>query len=168
MKKGSLLYCVVLVCVTFIAFAPSLQNGFTNWDDDSYVTHNPDIRGFATQNLAKIFSSSLGYYQPLTMLSYMAEYSIFAVNPFGYHLFSLLIHCINCLLVFALILALSRNRPVSFFVGLLFAIHPLRVESVAWVAEQKNVLSGLFFLLSLLSYVYYLKKGGRKLYLLAY
>jgi hypothetical protein len=99
------------------------------------------------------------------MLTYMAEYSIFKLNPFPYHLNSLLLHCINCLLVFALILTLSRNRPISFFVGLLFAIHPLRVESVAWIAERKDVLSGLFFLLSLLSYVYYLKKGSWKLYL---
>jgi tetratricopeptide (TPR) repeat protein len=161
----SVLCCMALVCITVIVFAPSLKNGFTNWDDDIYVTRNPAIRGFTAQNLAAFFSSPIGYYHPLTMLTFMAEYSIFKLNPFPYHLNSLLIHCINCLLVFALILALSRNRPMSFLVGLLFAIHPLRVESVAWIAERKDVLSGLFFLLSLLSYVYYLKKGNWKLYL---
>ena len=163
--KRILFYCGIIVAITFIAFLPSLSDGFTNWDDEYYVVTNPDIKGFSIHNLTKVFSSSyVGHYLPLTMLTYMAEYQFFQLNPVIYHFTSLLLHIINCLLVFALIYGLSEKYLTSLLVALLFAIHPLRVESVVWIAERKDVLSSFFYFLSLLSYLRYIKKGNRKFY----
>jgi hypothetical protein len=160
-----LLYCFIIVSVTAIAFSPSLNNGFTNWDDDTYVTNNPDIRGFTLHNVVKVFSSSYAAsYQPLTMLTYMAEFSIFGLNPVVFHSTNLIVHIVNSLLVFLLLYLLSGNCFAGAVAALLFAVHPLRVESVAWVAERKDVLSMLFFLLSLFAYNSFLKKGLQKYY----
>ena len=159
------LYCLLIIGVTFIAFLPSLNNGFTNWDDEAYVVDNPDIKAFGLHHLKKVFSSIyVSNYQPLTMLTYMAEYRSFQLNPMVYHCTNVLLHIINCLLVFAFIYGLSGNYFTGLLVGLLFAVHPLRVESVAWIAERKDVLSSFFYFLSLLFYVRYMKKGGRKFY----
>jgi hypothetical protein len=155
----------IIATITFIVFLPSLKNDFTNWDDNYYIVNNPDIKGFTFHNFSQVFSSKyVGNYLPLTMLTYMAEYQLFQLTPGYYHFTSLLLHIINCLLVFALIYGLSGERLTSLLVALLFAIHPMRVESVAWIAERKDVLSSFFFLLSLLSYVQYLKMGKRRLY----
>ena len=159
LPSGLLFCCSIIACITFIAFLPSLENGFTNWDDDKYVVDNPDIKDVTLHNLAKISSSNyLGNYQPLTMLTYMVEYSFFNLNPAIYHCTNLLLHIINCLLVFALIYGLSGSYITSLLVALLFAIHPMRVESVAWIAERKDVLSAFFYFFSLLFYIKYLKR----------
>ena len=164
-RSRTALYCCVIAGITAVAFLPSLENGFTNWDDDAYVVDNPDVKGFTPHHLAKIFSSDyLGNYQPVPMLAYMAEYTFFRLGPSAYHFINLLLHCINCLLVFALIYGLSGNRFTSLLVGLLFAVHPLRVESVAWIAEQKDLLSSFFYFLSLLAYLRFIKNRGRKMY----
>ena len=158
-------YCSIIAGITFFAFWPSLSNGFTNWDDEGYVVDNPDIKGRTFHNAAKLFSSIyVSNYQPITMLSYMAEYRFFQLNPVVYHCTNLLLHIMNGLLVFALIYGLSGKQSTSLLVALLFAVHPLRVESVAWIAERKDVLSALFYFLSLLSYLRYVKKTGRKFY----
>jgi tetratricopeptide (TPR) repeat protein len=160
-----LFYCAVIIGVAFFAFSPSLKNGFTNWDDEGYVVENPDIKECTLHNVAKIFSSIyVGNYQPITMLTYMAEYRFFQLDPAVYHWTNLLLHIMNCLLVFALLYSLSGKRSASLIVALLFAVHPLRVESVAWIAERKDVLSAFFYFLSLLSYLRYVKKTGRKFY----
>jgi protein O-mannosyl-transferase len=160
-----LLCCGIIAVITFIAFLPSLDNGFTNWDDDLYVVNNPDIKNVTVHNLTKIFSSSyVGNYQPLSMLTYMAEYHFFKLNPAAYHVTNLLLHVINCVLVFLLIYGLSGSTVTGLLVGLLFAVHPLRVESVTWIAERKDVLSSCFYFLSLLFYVRYGKKGVRRWY----
>jgi lipoprotein NlpI len=152
-----------LVCLTVVAFWPSLDNGFTNWDDNAYVIENPHIKGFTLHNVAKVFSSAYqSNYQPLTMLTYMVEHQLFAMDAAAYHRTNLGLHCLNALLVFALFSALSRDRLVSLTVATLFAIHPLRVESVAWIAERKDVLSGLFYLLSLLFYLRARGDGSRR------
>ena len=164
-NRRFILSCSIIAIVTFVAFLPSLQNGFTNWDDDRYVSANPDIRGVSAGHIATIFTSVyLNHYLPVTMLSYMGEYSLFKSNPAAYHFTSLLLHVINALLLFGLIHALTGNYFVSMLTALLFAIHPLRVESVAWIAEMKGVLSASFFFLSLISYVRYRKSGLRAHY----
>jgi tetratricopeptide (TPR) repeat protein len=146
---------------------PSINNGFVNIDDDSYVVDNPDIKSISIHNFVKVFSSKyVDNYQPLTILTYMVEYHFFQLKPNVYHATNLLLHIINCLLVFALIYALSGQYFLSLFVALLFAIHPLRVESVAWIAERKDVLSSLFYFLSLLLYMQYLKKEKGRFYYL--
>ena len=148
----------LVLLLTCAAFAPCLSNGFVNWDDNLYVTDNPVIRNFSFQGLKQILTSfSVGNYQPVTLLSYLFEFRIFSLNPFGYHLVSLILHLINCLLVFWLVYLFSRRVPVALATAALFALHPLHVESVAWVSQRKDLLYVLFFLASLIAYLYYLR-----------
>jgi protein O-mannosyl-transferase len=150
----TLLCCVILVVATFVVFMPSLNNGFTNWDDDKYITTNPDITAIDAAHIKKIATTTyVGNYQPLTMVTYMAEYALFGLSPGPYHGVSVVLHIVCCLLVFFLLFVLCKNRWAALCAALLFAVHPLRVESVAWAAEQKDVLCGIFFILSLLLYL---------------
>jgi len=167
-RQRYVIICVILAVVTAVAFLPSLTNGFVNRDDPAYVTDNLDIRGIGVGNLAWIFSSVyVNHYLPVTMLTYMAEYGLFGLDPRGYHAVSLLIHVINVLLVFAVFYGLSKNLFVAAATALLFGIHPLRVEAVAWIAERKEVLSAFFYLASLLFYMTHRKRGGKKFYVLS-
>jgi tetratricopeptide (TPR) repeat protein len=146
---------------------PSLDNDFVNRDDPAYVTNNLAIRGCTDAHLAKIVSSTyVSHYLPVTMLSYMAEYSLFGLNPGAYHRTNLLLHIINSLLVFIILFKLVRNHPAALVAALLFAVHPLRVEAVAWVAERKELLSACFYLISLLIYLSYRKHGQQLFYFL--
>lgn len=144
----------IVLAVTFIVFLPALQNKFVNLDDTQYVVENPVIKDFNSENLKIIFSEQfVGNYQPITMLSYMIEYTFFGMNPFGYHLMNLIFHLFGTLFVFLIIKKLSGNTLIAFITSLLFGIHPLHVESVAWIAERKDVLYGFFFLWALYLYV---------------
>lgn len=157
--------CLILAIV-FITFIPSLKNGFVNWDDDIYVTGNPLIRDSSFKGIIKIFTTLLrGIYKPIALLSFAIEYRFFKLNPAIYHTTNLILHLINCLLVFLFIFVFDGNLRISFIVTFLFGVHPLHVESVAWITERKDMLYSLFFLSSLISYLYYLKKGkGIKYY----
>jgi len=164
-KIGILTSIFLILIITFIAFYPSLRNDFTNWDDNMYVTHNELIRDLSWQNIQKIFTSFYyTLYLPLTMLSYTLEYHFFGLAPSAYHITNLIIHLLNCLLVFWLIFLITGRNPTAFITGILFAIHPLHVESVAWVSERKDVLSTFFFLGTLIFYIYYIKKENLKFY----
>jgi cytochrome c-type biogenesis protein CcmH/NrfG len=144
----------LLAVVVFVAFAPSLTNGFVNSDDNVYITENTAIRALSWQNLRAIFGSSFtGVYVPLTVLSYALEYQVFGLNPTGYHVDNLLLHVANCLLVFWLMLLLGSGPWVAVAVAAFFGLHPMRVESVAWVTERKDVLFGFFYLLALVGYL---------------
>ncbi|MFH1824057.1 MAG: tetratricopeptide repeat protein [Candidatus Firestonebacteria bacterium] len=166
MRKWAL--SLILITIVVIVFLPCLNNGFTNLDDDGYVIKNPDIRELSINNIKKIFSSFyLGNYHPLTLLSYSTEYYLFKLNPTVYHLTNLVFHLFNVLLVFWLIFLICDNVFVSFIVSLLFGIHPLHVESVAWIAERKDVLYSFFFFIGLICYVFYLKKNNIKYYFLS-
>jgi hypothetical protein len=152
-----------VVVVTFLAFAPTLHNQFVDWDDVDNFTRNPSYRGLGWTQLRWMWTSALlGHYVPVTWMSLGMDYLVWGMNPAGYHLTSLLLHCAGAA-VFALVALrlLSASsvaadgehalaRPVgAAFAALLFAVHPLRVESVAWVTERRDVLSGLFFLLAI-------------------
>jgi protein O-mannosyl-transferase len=150
---------ILILIVIFAAFFPCLKNGFVNWDDGPYVTENPVIRHFSGTNIARVFSTIyISSYLPVTMLSYMLDYRLFGMDPFGYHLTSLIFHLLNCLLVFWLFRRLSGSVLVAFLTALFWGIHPLRVESVAWVSERKDVLYTCFFLLSMICYCRYLSE----------
>ena len=147
-----------LIAITFGTFLPCLTADFVNWDDPAYVTGNPWIRNISWNNIRTIFTSPFaGVYTPLVMLSYMYEYYFFQLNPLVYHATNLLIHLWNCALIFFIILTITEKRLVAFFVALLFGIHPLHVESVAWITERKDMLYGFFYLSSIVSYLCYLK-----------
>jgi tetratricopeptide (TPR) repeat protein len=159
------LFIFLLCLLTFLSFLPVLKNGFVNWDDQAYITDNPLIKQLSLKGMKNIFFSfHVGLYKPLVLLSFALEYHFFKLNPFIYHLDNLLLHLLNALLVFWFIYRLSLKLPVAFLSAVFFAIHPLRVESVAWVVERKDMLYGLFLLLSLISYLYYIDKGQRQKY----
>lgn len=153
------LACLILA-VTFTTFLPCLNNGFVNWDDDRYVIENPVIKNPSFENIKRIFTSIfLANYQPLTLLSYLVDYRYFELNAFGYHLTNFILHLINCFLVFWLFYLLTRKLSVSFLTALLFAAHPMHVESVAWISARKDVLYSVFFLAAVICYYYYRREG---------
>lgn len=163
MRDRTIILLLLILVITFFAFYPALKNGFTNWDDNDYVTENPTIRSFSLHNFKNIFASfCLASYQPLTIVSYLIEYHFIKLDPFIYHLTNLIIHLLNCLLVFWLIYIISGNSYVPWLTAILFGIHPLQVESVAWISERKNVLYAFFFIGSLISYLHYIV-GEKKL-----
>jgi tetratricopeptide (TPR) repeat protein len=158
----------ILLVIAFFAFSPSLQNSFTNWDDDLYVTENHQIKNLSIKNLGQIFTQFYGgAYIPLTISSFAIEYQFFRLSPRGYHTTNLILHLANILLVFLLMMLVSQNLFFAFFAALLFGIHPLRVESVAWITGRKDVLYGFFFLLALISYMHYKKASVFKFYYLS-
>jgi tetratricopeptide (TPR) repeat protein len=159
MKNFKIIILLTLVLIiTFVAFSPCLKNRFVNWDDDLYVTKNTVIQSFSFHSVKQIFTSFfVSNYQPLTMLSYLFEYRFFKLAPFGYHLTSLILHLLNCLLVFWLIYILTQRISISSITTLLFGLHPLHVESVAWISERKDLLYTLFFLAAIICYCYYLR-----------
>jgi protein O-mannosyl-transferase len=157
-----------ILLVTFLAYIPVLKAGFVNWDDGDYVFDNNNLLVKVFSNLKLLLSTPVqGNYHPLTMLSLAINYQISGLAAWSYHLFNLAFHLINCFLVFRLVMLLSnRNMVIAFTAAVLFGIHPMHVESVAWVSERKDVLYGLFFLAGLISYTKYTDTGVRKQYLL--
>ena len=144
---------VVLVAGAGI-FAVTLHFEFLDWDDTRYVLQNPWIRSFSAENLFNIFTKPYyNNYLPLHMFSYQLDYFLWAENPMGYHLHSVLLHALNGVLVYLVIQRLSGEIWVALLTALLFALHPSHVESVAWVSSRKDVLSMAFVLLSLYAYL---------------
>ncbi len=136
---------VVIGLVALFVFLPATRFEFTNWDDNVLVTQNAAIRDVSIPGIIKIFSSfSLNHYHPLVTLSYAIEFKIFGLIPFPFHVTNVVLHVLNSILVVVLLRSITNNTLIAFVTGLLFAIHPLRVESVAWIAERKDVLSALF------------------------
>jgi len=148
-----------IICLTvFLTFLPSLGNSFTNWDDPGYITECGSVKTLSPDTLSAIWSSfHKNLYKPLVMASFALEYHFFDLDPFYYHLDNLILHIINCVLVFWLISLLSGSIICAGLTALLFGVHPMHVESVAWITERKDVLYTLFFLGSIISYMYYLK-----------
>jgi len=144
--------------VTFVAYLPSLGNGFLNWDDNFYVTENPvlthpTLHGLLTQNLG-------GNYHPLTMASLLLNYKISGLDAGSYHWLNLLFHIANTALVFFFVRKLSGGRLwTSVVSALFFGIHPMHVESVAWISERKDVLYAFFYLIALLTYLRSMERG---------
>lgn len=155
----------VLAALTIISFYPTLTCGFTNWDDDRYVTENTIIRELSWNSVKKIFTTfQYQWYHPFVGLSYAVEYHFFGLDPKAYHITNLVLHLLNAFCVYWLILLITGDHLISFVTSLLFSVHPLRVESVAWVTERKDLLFSLFFLLSSIAYVTFLEGGKRIFY----
>ena len=155
----------VLVLATFLAFSPILRAGFTNWDDPVLVTQNPSITGLSWSHWVTFFTTLIEkHYHPLVMVSYAVDYRLFGLDPLGFHLTNLGIHLVNTALVFWLFSTLGQDRRVGFVTAALFGWHPMHVESVAWIAERKDVLYTAFFWAALLSHTYYVRRKQRSLY----
>jgi tetratricopeptide (TPR) repeat protein len=145
-----------IVLLTFAAYSGSLSNGFVDWDDQEYVVNNPFIKDLSFHSVRTIFSTFYqAAYDPLVFLSFSIEYALFGLNPFYYHLHNTILHCINSALFFLFILLISKNMLLSVISAALFGVHPLHVESVAWITERKDMLSALFFLSAALLYILY-------------
>jgi tetratricopeptide (TPR) repeat protein len=157
---------LLLVVVTLALYNPVSRNGFVNFDDDRYVIDNPQVRaGFRTglhwSTMSWAFTSlDQANWHPLTWLSHALDCQLFQLNPAGHHYTSLLLHATNALLLFLILQWFTGYTARSLMVAALFAVHPLNVESVAWVAERKNVLSMFFFLLALAAYGWYVRRPG--------
>jgi len=158
---------IFLALITFAVFWQVHSFDFVQYDDDKYVTKNSYVRlGLTKDSLVWAFTSiDVNNWHPLTWLSHMLDYQVCGLNPTGHHLTNLFLHIVNTLLLFFILKLMTGFIWRSAFVAAFFAIHPLHVESVAWVAERKDVLSTLFFMLTLLSYVNYEKRPGLYRYL---
>jgi protein O-mannosyl-transferase len=166
--RPAILLCIALGCVTFALYRPVIAHPFINYDDDTYVTANAHVKSGPNQtSLAwALTSTEQSNWHPLTWISHELDCQIYGLHPAGHHFTNLMLHGINVLLLFLILMFVTQAMGRSFLVALLFAIHPLNVESVAWVAERKNILSTVFFLLAIGAYCFYAKKPGRKRYLL--
>src|ERR1700730_10807390 len=165
-QKRTLLLCLLLIAVVFVFYSPVTHNGFVNYDDDQYIMNNPHVRAGVTWETVKwaFTTYDQANWAPLSWLSHALDCELFGLNPAGHHLVSVLIHAANAVLLFLLLQGITGFRGRSLMVAALFALHPVNVESVAWAAERKNVLSILFFLLTLHAYDRYARKGKQYLY----
>ena len=164
---------ILVAVVTALVFSPVLQNDFVNWDDHKNFVDNLDYRGLSWSNIRWMFTTfHMGHYQPLSWVTLGLDYVLWGMNPLGYHLTNLILHAANALLFYWLALrlfslptleSLAKARTAlpwaAAFSALLFSIHPLRVESVAWATERRDVLAGFFLLLTVLFYLKAVKAG---------
>lgn len=150
-----------ILLITFLAFIPVLRADFVNLDDGEYVTNNPLLQNLS--GLKSLLTTPVqGNHHSLTMLSLAINFMISGLEAWSYHLLNLVLHLVNCFLVFRLAMLLSnKNTVIAFATAVLFGIHPMHVESVAWVSERKDVLYGLFFLAGLISYTKYVDIGSK-------
>jgi len=143
--------------VAFLLYLPALRYGFVpNWDDGGYVLNNPVVHSLSWDHIREIFTAFYkGNYHPLTTLLYAFIYAIGGDQPVLYHLINILFHSVNTLLVYLLIRQMLRSDWKAFWTAILFAVHPMHIESVAWISELKDVLYTFFYLLALLYYIRY-------------
>ena len=166
-QKQSILVVLMLIILTLGVYWPVQNFEFINFDDDVYVTENSHIKsGVTLDGFCWAFSTKyFGLWNPITWLSLMFDYKLFGFNAGGYHWTNVIIHILNAILLFFLFRNLTGAVWRSAFVAALFAIHPINIESVAWVSERKNVLSAFFWMLTMLFYVWYVKQPDWKRYL---
>ncbi|MDD3875684.1 MAG: tetratricopeptide repeat protein [Bacteroidales bacterium] len=165
--KRQNLYVGFILVLTALVFLNTINNDFTNWDDETYIHDNPYIKDLSAAGIKNIFSNAyFGNYHPFTTLSYAIEYKYFGLNPKIFHFTNLLLHLLNTLMVFVLFKLISKRVEIPLITALLFALHPMHVESVAWISERKDVLYTFFFLGSLIFYLKHLQsKSGHVKYL---
>ncbi|MBI2989244.1 MAG: tetratricopeptide repeat protein [Deltaproteobacteria bacterium] len=160
------LIAILIVPITITVFSPALENGFVDWDDHATLVENERYRGLGWPALRWMFTTFyMGHYQPLSWLTFSLDYLIWGLDPFGYHLTNILLHAANALIFYFIALSLiseafspavSEELPLQAAAALatiFFALHPLRVESVAWATQRRDLLSGAFYLLTVLSYL---------------
>ncbi len=159
--------CAALIAITWAVFGQTVGHGFVNFDDPAYVSENDHVRaGLNWSGVAWAFTHVHSQnWHPLTTMSHMLDCELFGLKPGAHHFVNVLLHSANVVLLFVLLAQITGRLWSSAFVAAIFAIHPLRVESVAWISERKDVLSGLFFVLTLLAYFYYTRKPNLVRYL---
>src|SRR5262245_33457272 len=157
----AIVICILLVGVVGVVFGQTLRHEFINYDDDQYVYDNPRITsGLSLRSIGWAFTSvHADNWHPLTTISHMLDCQLYGLQPWGHHFTNVLLHATATILLFLALWELTEACWPSAFVTAVFAIHPLRVSSVAWVAERKDVLSGVFFMLSLWAYACYVRNN---------
>jgi len=170
LARASWMTGALIALLTVAAFLPTLGNGFVDWDDDENFLTNPHYRGLGWIQIRWMFSiPHTGPYVPITWMTLGLDYVLWAMNPAGYHATSVIFHTLNTILVYALarrllaVAAPAREAAIRWgaaVAALLFGIHPLRVESVAWISERRDVVSGFFVLLTVLAYLTAAARGG--------
>jgi tetratricopeptide (TPR) repeat protein len=162
------LVCLLLIAGTIVVYWPLKDNGFVKYDDDVYIVENPHvIGGLNLEDVKWAFTGPhSGNWHPLTSISHMLDYQLYGSNAFGHHLTNLILHAVNAILLFLILSWMTDSIWKSAFVAALFALHPLHVESVAWASERKDVLSTLFWLLTIGAYVRYVKHPQKPNYIL--
>ena len=153
------LVCLVLAAMTWVVFGQTLGHEFVNYDDDSYVTNNPAVLGgLSLKAILWAFTHNVALnWTPLTVISHMLDCQLYGTHAGGHHLTSVLLHMASVIVLFLVLKGMTAALWRSAFVAAVFAIHPLHVESVAWIAERRDVLSGLFFMLTLGAYARYVR-----------
>jgi Tfp pilus assembly protein PilF len=156
--------CVVLAAATLFSFRGVRNNDFFTLDDDLYVVQNRQVQqGVTAQSIEWAFTTfRAGHWHPLTWISHMVDWKLYGANPRGHHLTNLFLHTANAILLFLLLLYMTGSLWRSAMVAFLFALHPAHVESVAWIAERKDVLCAFFFLATLLAYGWYVRRPSWK------
>ena len=160
--RQTLLLCLLLFSAVLVSYSSVIHNQFLDYDDDRYITENPSVKAgltWATVEWAFTTAEEANWH-PLTWLSHELDFTLFGLNPAGHHAVNVLLHAANAVLLFLLLQSATGFRWRSLMVAALFALHPINVESVAWAAERKNVLSMLFFLLALYAYGRYARRPG--------
>jgi tetratricopeptide (TPR) repeat protein len=167
-RVTDILVCVGLVAITWAVFGQTLTHDFVNFDDHVYVYENPlVVRGLSPELIIGAFTHTHARnWHPLTTLSHMLDCQLYGLNAGGHHFTNVILHTISVLLLFLVLKQMTGALWQSAFVAALFAIHPLHVESVAWIAERKDVLSAVFFMLTLAAYAYYARAPSTLRYLL--
>lgn len=163
-----LVLCILLAALTLAVYFRATLNPFVNFDDPSYVVENPHVQqGLTRATVIWAFTNRYEMnWHPLTWLSHAVDYRLFGLNPAGHHWMNVLLHVFNSLILFLLLTRATGSRVKSLIVAALFALHPINVESVAWVAERKNVLSMFFLLLTVAAYGWYARRPRLERYLL--
>jgi tetratricopeptide (TPR) repeat protein len=157
---GIWLWALLLSVVTVVTYLPSLNNGFTNWDDPAYVVANTSVRDLSVAGVKRIFSGfQIGNYHPLTVLSYAIDFRLFGTASYGWHVSSLLLHVAASLAAFRVMLLLGGGWSAAFAGAAIFALHPLRVEPTVWISARRELLAALFFFAALEAY---LRSGGKR------
>lgn len=155
-KSPWILHLIFILIAALFAFYGVIENGFTDWDDNLYVTDSELIKSLSSENIKRMFSELVAsLYTPITILSYAIEYQIGGLDPGIYHGTNLFLHLISSLLVYFLIKKFNFNSLIALSVALIFAVHPLHSETVAWISSRKDLLFSLFYLAALLSYLNY-------------
>lgn len=161
-RRKSFLLAALLIAATLLLYGPAANHKFLVLDDDEYVTANWNVAsGFSLANIKWAFTTvEMGHWHPLTWLSHMLDCQLFGLNPVGHHYTNVLLHTLNAFLLFYLLMKATGSTWRSFTVAALFAVHPLNVESVAWLAERKTLLSAFWGFLMLAAYGWYVRANG--------
>ena len=161
-NRQKLILCILLATTTIAVYSPIIRAPFLNYDDALHVTENAHVRAGLTWSTVQwaFRSSETSDWHPITWLSHALDYELFGLSPAGPHTVNLLLHATNAVLLFLILEAATSFLWQSFGAAALFAMHPINVESVAWISERKDVLSMFFFLLALAAYGWYVRRPG--------